>query len=103
MKLKYKMQKAQLDFAHTLVFTFKSSRQACYLCFLGFQDISLAAKESAAAQLKAIKVKYEEAVELRKKAELDIEAFRPVSDIKLATVLGVNVAYTLFLRGRHTW
>uniref|UniRef100_I3IU49 Zgc:172323 n=1 Tax=Oreochromis niloticus TaxID=8128 RepID=I3IU49_ORENI len=47
------------------------------------RDISLAAKESAAAQLEAIKVKYEEAVELRKKAELDIEAFRP--DVDKAT------------------
>lgn len=36
------------------------------------------AKETAAAQLEAIKIKYEEAVELRKKAELDIEIFRPV-------------------------
>lgn len=38
----------------------------------------MAAKEAAAAQLQAIKIKYEEALELRKKAELDIEAFRPV-------------------------
>lgn len=29
-------------------------------------------------QLEMMKVKYEEAVEMRKKAELDIEAFRPV-------------------------
>lgn len=41
----------------------------------------MAGKESAAAQLEAIKVKYEEAMELRRKAELDIEAFRPVGDI----------------------
>ncbi|XP_050932134.1 glial fibrillary acidic protein [Lates calcarifer] len=47
------------------------------------RDISLAAKESTAAQLEAIKIKYEEAVELRKKAELDIEAFRP--DVDQAT------------------
>ncbi|KAG7240632.1 hypothetical protein INR49_026687 [Caranx melampygus] len=47
------------------------------------RDISLAAKESAAAQLEAIKIKYEEAVELRKKAELDIETFRP--DVDKAT------------------
>uniref|UniRef100_A0A3Q0R0D4 Zgc:172323 n=1 Tax=Amphilophus citrinellus TaxID=61819 RepID=A0A3Q0R0D4_AMPCI len=47
------------------------------------RDISLVAKESAAAQLEAIKVKYEEAVELRKKAEFDIEAFRP--DVDKAT------------------
>ena len=38
----------------------------------------MAAKDSAAAQLESIKIKYEEAVELRRKAELDIEAFRPV-------------------------
>uniref|UniRef100_A0A3Q2QI52 Zgc:172323 n=1 Tax=Fundulus heteroclitus TaxID=8078 RepID=A0A3Q2QI52_FUNHE len=48
-----------------------------------FQDISLAAKEAAASQLEAIKFKYEEAVELRKKAEFDIEAFRP--DVDKAT------------------
>ncbi|XP_041844397.1 glial fibrillary acidic protein [Melanotaenia boesemani] len=47
------------------------------------RDLSLAAKESTAAQLEAIKLKYEEAVELRKKAELDIEAFRP--DVDKAT------------------
>ncbi|XP_076594269.1 glial fibrillary acidic protein [Chaetodon auriga] len=47
------------------------------------RDISLAAKESTAAQLEAIKIKYEEAVELRRKAELDIEAFRP--DVDKAT------------------
>uniref|UniRef100_A0A665UMW3 Zgc:172323 n=1 Tax=Echeneis naucrates TaxID=173247 RepID=A0A665UMW3_ECHNA len=47
------------------------------------RDVSLAAKESTAAQLEEIKVKYEEAVELRKKAELDIETFRP--DVDKAT------------------
>ncbi|XP_061572128.1 desmin isoform X1 [Cololabis saira] len=47
------------------------------------RDISLAAKDSAAEHLEAIKIKYEEAVELRKKAELDIEAFRP--DVDKAT------------------
>ncbi|XP_039662596.1 vimentin isoform X1 [Perca fluviatilis] len=47
------------------------------------RDISLAAKESTAAQLEAIKIKYEEAVELRRKAELDIETFRP--DVDKAT------------------
>uniref|UniRef100_A0A3Q1GNT2 Zgc:172323 n=1 Tax=Acanthochromis polyacanthus TaxID=80966 RepID=A0A3Q1GNT2_9TELE len=47
------------------------------------RDISLTAKESTAAQLEAMKIKYEEAVELRKKAELDIEAFRP--DVDKAT------------------
>ncbi|KAF7648822.1 hypothetical protein LDENG_00151270 [Lucifuga dentata] len=47
------------------------------------RDISLAVKESTAAHLEAIKVKYEEVVELRKKAEADIEAFRP--DVDKAT------------------
>lgn len=47
------------------------------------RDLSLAAKESKAVQLEAIKLKYEEAVELRKKAELDIETFRP--DVDQAT------------------
>lgn len=31
-----------------------------------------------ADQLEMIKIKYEEALEMRRKAELDIEAFRPV-------------------------
>ncbi|KAK5862735.1 hypothetical protein PBY51_018103 [Eleginops maclovinus] len=44
------------------------------------RDISFAAKDSTAAQLEAIKIKYEEAVELRRKAELDIETFRPDVD-----------------------
>ncbi|XP_026228630.1 filament_head and Filament domain-containing protein [Anabas testudineus] len=47
------------------------------------RDISVVAKESTAAQLEAIKIKYQEAVELKKKAELDIEAFRP--DVDRAT------------------
>ncbi|XP_033957517.1 desmin [Pseudochaenichthys georgianus] len=47
------------------------------------RDLSLAAKDSAAVQLEAIKIKYEEAVELRRKAELDIETFRP--DVDKAT------------------
>ncbi|XP_032375311.1 low molecular weight neuronal intermediate filament isoform X2 [Etheostoma spectabile] len=47
------------------------------------RDISLAANKSTAAQLEAIKIKYEEAVELRRKAELEIEAFRP--DVDKAT------------------
>lgn len=47
------------------------------------RDVSLAAKASSAAQLQAIKIKYEEAVELRRKAESDIEAFRP--DVDKAT------------------
>ncbi|KAM6936218.1 uncharacterized protein PEZ65_006397 isoform 2-T2 [Lycodopsis pacificus] len=47
------------------------------------RDISLAAKESTAAQLEAINIRYEEAVGLRRKAELDIETFRP--DVDKAT------------------
>ncbi|KAM7382481.1 hypothetical protein PAMP_002208 [Pampus punctatissimus] len=47
------------------------------------RDISLAVKESTAAQLEAIKIKYEEAVELRRKAETEIELFRP--DVDKAT------------------
>ncbi|KAK1895067.1 Vimentin [Dissostichus eleginoides] len=47
------------------------------------RDFSLAAKDSTAVQLEAIKIKYEEAVELRRKAELDIETFRP--DVDKAT------------------
>uniref|UniRef100_A0A672KBC8 Desmin-like n=2 Tax=Sinocyclocheilus grahami TaxID=75366 RepID=A0A672KBC8_SINGR len=44
---------------------------------------AIAAKDAMAGQLEMIKVKYEEAVEMRKKAELDIEAFRP--DVDAAT------------------
>ena len=71
----------QLHFAHTRAHTSKSDRRPYYFWLLDFQDISLAAKESSAAHLEAIKIKYEEAVELRRKAELDIEAFRPVGYI----------------------
>ncbi|NP_001107899.1 uncharacterized protein LOC564165 [Danio rerio] len=47
------------------------------------RDIAIAAKDAMAGQLEIIKVKYEEALEMRKKAELDIEAFRP--DVDAAT------------------
>ncbi|XP_006626375.2 desmin isoform X1 [Lepisosteus oculatus] len=47
------------------------------------RDMSLAAKEAMAGQLEMLKAKYEEAVEGRKKAERDIEAFRP--DVDAAT------------------
>ena len=43
-----------------------------------FQELALAAKQAMSGQLEAIKIRYEEAVELRRKAELEIEAFRPV-------------------------
>ncbi|MBN3305758.1 DESM protein, partial [Amia calva] len=47
------------------------------------RDMSIAAKEAVTAQLEALKVKYEEAFEARKKAEQEIEAFRP--DVDAAT------------------
>ncbi|XP_066514392.1 desmin-like [Hoplias malabaricus] len=47
------------------------------------RELAVAAKDAMAGQLEMMKVKYEEAVELRKKAELDIEAFRP--DVDAAT------------------
>ncbi|KAK1790198.1 hypothetical protein P4O66_014126, partial [Electrophorus voltai] len=47
------------------------------------RDLAIAAKDPMAGQLEMIKVKYEEALELRKKAELDVEAFRP--DVDAAT------------------
>uniref|UniRef100_A0A8C1L529 Zgc:172323 n=1 Tax=Cyprinus carpio TaxID=7962 RepID=A0A8C1L529_CYPCA len=47
------------------------------------RDLAIAAKDAMATQLEMMKVKYEEAVEMRKKAELDVEAFRP--DVDAAT------------------
>ncbi|TRY90853.1 hypothetical protein DNTS_020877 [Danionella cerebrum] len=47
------------------------------------RDLALAAKDAMAAQLDMLKMKYEEALEARKKAELEIEAFRP--DVDAAT------------------
>lgn len=47
------------------------------------RDIAFTGKDSTAAQLAAMKLKYEEAIELRKKAEAEIEAFRP--DVDQAT------------------
>ncbi|XP_059424117.1 glial fibrillary acidic protein-like [Carassius carassius] len=47
------------------------------------RDLAIAAKDAMAGQLEMMKVKYEEALEMRKKAELDIEAFRP--DVDAAT------------------
>lgn len=38
-----------------------------------------------AGQVEVLKVKYEEALEARKKAELEIEAFRPVSQTPMQT------------------
>lgn len=48
-----------------------------FLCYR-FKDLAVAAKDAMAGQLEMMKAKYEEAVELRKKAEMDIENFRPV-------------------------
>ncbi|XP_064862202.1 glial fibrillary acidic protein-like [Oncorhynchus nerka] len=47
------------------------------------RDQALAGKEAMAGQLEITKVKYEEAVELRRRAEMEIEAFRP--DVDRAT------------------
>ncbi|XP_073694132.1 notochord granular surface [Garra rufa] len=47
------------------------------------RDLAVAAKDAMAGQLEMLKVKYEEAVEARKKAELEIEAFKP--DVDAAT------------------
>uniref|UniRef100_A0A3P9AIC0 IF rod domain-containing protein n=1 Tax=Esox lucius TaxID=8010 RepID=A0A3P9AIC0_ESOLU len=47
------------------------------------RDQAIAGKEGMAGQLEMIKVKYEEAVELRRQAEMEIEAFRP--DVDRAT------------------
>ncbi|XP_046729832.1 notochord granular surface isoform X3 [Silurus meridionalis] len=47
------------------------------------RDIALAAKDAMVAQLEMVKTKYEEALEARKKAEHDIQAFKP--DVDAAT------------------
>uniref|UniRef100_A0A3B3QIT0 Zgc:172323 n=1 Tax=Paramormyrops kingsleyae TaxID=1676925 RepID=A0A3B3QIT0_9TELE len=47
------------------------------------RDMAIVQKEAVAGELQALKLKYEEVVELRKKAELEIEAFRP--DVDTAT------------------
>ncbi|XP_048880177.1 glial fibrillary acidic protein isoform X2 [Brienomyrus brachyistius] len=47
------------------------------------RDMAIVQKEAVAGELQALKLKYEEVVELRKKAELEIEAFRP--DVDAAT------------------
>ncbi|XP_034143878.1 notochord granular surface [Esox lucius] len=47
------------------------------------RDLSVAAKGAMAGQLEVLKVKYEEALEARKKAEMEIDAFRP--DVDKAT------------------
>lgn len=62
---------------------------------LVFQDVSLAAKGSSAAQLEAMKMKYEEAVEQRRKAESDIEAFRPVGAIQTSGLQIIKLVYSV--------
>ncbi|XP_077343322.1 desmin-like [Lithobates pipiens] len=47
------------------------------------RDVAVAAKSSVSEELSAVKKRYEDAVEARKKAEGDIEAFRP--DVDAAT------------------
>ncbi|XP_048117170.1 glial fibrillary acidic protein-like isoform X1 [Alosa alosa] len=47
------------------------------------RDLAVAAKDAMAGQLEMMKARYEEAVELRKKVEMDIEDFRP--DVDAAT------------------
>ncbi|XP_063054363.1 desmin-like [Engraulis encrasicolus] len=47
------------------------------------RDLAIAAKDATASQLELMKVKYEEAIALRKKAEMDIENLRP--DVDTAT------------------
>ncbi|XP_062406295.1 uncharacterized protein LOC134097437 [Sardina pilchardus] len=47
------------------------------------RDLAFAAKNAMAGELEMMKAKYEEAVEARKKVEMDIEAFRP--DVDAAT------------------
>uniref|UniRef100_A0AAY4AI34 IF rod domain-containing protein n=1 Tax=Denticeps clupeoides TaxID=299321 RepID=A0AAY4AI34_9TELE len=44
------------------------------------RDMAIAAKDAMAGQLEMIKVRYEEALELRRTAELEIENFRPEVD-----------------------
>uniref|UniRef100_A0A8B9RIW5 Notochord granular surface n=1 Tax=Astyanax mexicanus TaxID=7994 RepID=A0A8B9RIW5_ASTMX len=47
------------------------------------RDLAIAAKQAMAGQLEMIKVKYEEALESRKRVELEIESFKP--DVDAAT------------------
>ncbi|XP_076862462.1 notochord granular surface isoform X2 [Brachyhypopomus gauderio] len=49
----------------------------------GQRDLATAAKEAMAGQLEMVKVKYEEALEARNKAEREIEVFKP--DVDAAT------------------
>ncbi|XP_078502965.1 desmin-like [Lissotriton helveticus] len=72
------------------------------------RDMSLAAKSGVAEQLESIKKRFEEAVEERKKAEKDIDAFRP--DVDAATAGRITLekqlesleAEIVFLQRVHT-
>ncbi|XP_057196942.1 glial fibrillary acidic protein [Triplophysa rosa] len=54
------------------------------------RDNAVAAKDAMAGQLEMMRVKYEEAVEMRKKAEIDIEAFRPDVDAATSTRIALE-------------
>eukprot|EP00063_Salmo_salar_P086110 XP_014060945.1 PREDICTED: desmin-like [Salmo salar] len=54
------------------------------------RDLAVADKGAMAGQVEVLKVKYEEALEARKKAELEIEAFRPVMSYKGRVWIGVD-------------
>ncbi|XP_060759572.1 notochord granular surface [Neoarius graeffei] len=51
------------------------------------RDLAVAAKEAMVTQLEMVKAKYEEALEARKKAEQDIEVFKP--DVDAATAVRI--------------
>ncbi|XP_030639182.1 notochord granular surface [Chanos chanos] len=53
------------------------------------RDLAIAAKEAMAGQLEMLKAKFEEALEARKKAELDVEGFRP--DVDGATAARISL------------
>ncbi|KAK7886477.1 hypothetical protein WMY93_026098 [Mugilogobius chulae] len=57
------------------------------------RDIAFAAKDSTAVQLSAMKLKYEEAIELRRKAEAEIEAFRPDVDQATSSRIALEKRY----------
>ncbi|XP_041721402.1 notochord granular surface isoform X1 [Coregonus clupeaformis] len=54
------------------------------------RDLAVAAKGAMAGQVEVLKVKYEEALEARKKAELEIEAFRPDVDRATSARIGLE-------------
>ncbi|KAM4609384.1 desmin-like [Polymixia lowei] len=54
------------------------------------RDLAVAAKEVKAGQLEAIKIKYEEEVQQRKQAEMDLEAFYPIVDKATSTRIALE-------------